>query len=923
MSIANGKYDNILIKNKKIAFFLIFLLSIGMILFYSSKTLATSFNDPLVDAADLGDVAYVEKLLKQGYKIDQKGDFGTTALMRAAFRGNTELIKLLADSGAYINSADIGGETALHLASKNGHADAVEMLISYGANVDIPDKENWTPLMRATLAKQEEITKILLNKGANINAINDNKESVIMHAAIVGTPNILSMILSNPQSSKISKETSNNAITLAKKKGNIEAEKILANFSAKQPNNEQAPITEDTNNTSTTSSNYGNISSLLNTTPPKENNKNTNQKSGNTNITSTKSSEEPSVKIDTIENKQPKPENVDKLLTLNEQQKPPEAITPPIEKKKIPVNDTTLTESGSIFFVQLGTFNNETEAEKSWDKVLSENKEPLDKLEPVIVKANVSNNAEDIVYRLRGGILQNKKEADELCKTLRAKSTECFVVEITNAGNLSPSPIKTTTKNEQKKSKEFAKNNQATPEESKKEAKIKPVENKQKSEAMSASSFSSSYPKLGNAETPPINTAIDNIKPQSLETTETPINQNVGQPLPKETLQAEQIPNQKTLPWHNDTQSSRKNWDLSEITPAPQPNINKDVTTTQSYNTAVSERPIDVIPPLEAAKPAIASVPTTTQSIPAPENNNKEDDNPFVNQQIPPPSQAMSNYKAETYKQEREKISNEVQELTKENFILKQGGKLPVKREQKEYDDFYKDLSKKENPVSEAVLVPDETYFAGGGGDSGSWINITNLPNETFANDYGLRMFKYDESLGNVQIMVIKPVTTTANAPVGMRVGPMIASKAQELCETVKSGSYGCTISGNGESNANVTTKQTTYSNQQTKRMANNQDSSDNPFSQQSVEKSQNLGFWINLGTFPNASEAEYYWMFIREDNSDILSSLQYDLARPKDSDMGGNNAIQLRTGPFTIKQRAAQICNIMRYRNIACLVTE
>jgi cell division septation protein DedD len=205
------------------------------------------------------------------------------------------------------------------------------------------------------------------------------------------------------------------------------------------------------------------------------------------------------------------------------------------------------------------------------------------------------------------------------------------------------------------------------------------------------------------------------------------------------------------------------------------------------------------------------------------------------------------------------------------------------------------------------VLVPDETYFTSNSqpskstAGSGAWLNISNLPDEAFANDYGMRMFKYDESLGNVQITVSKPTPPTTTFT--MRVGPLFTEQANTLCDTVRSGGFSCIVAGGGaeEKRTPLNTASETDESQ--------------------INTSQD--YWITLGTFANNAEAEYYWMFIKEDNNDILNQLQYDISTISKNNEFGDESVKLRTGPFSTKQRATQLCNVMRYKNIACLVAD
>lgn len=189
---------------------------------------AFTFNSPMVDAAETNDAFQMKKLIEAGYSPDSKGDFGVTALMRAAYHGRADMVQFLLDSGAYVNEADIGGATALHLAAGNGHKDVIEILIEYDAYIDIPDKEQWTPLMRATMAKKDKTVDFLVSSGANISLTNNLNQSVLMHAAMVGNKKILEILLESKGFPSLDEGQKQSAIELADKRGNEKAGQMIS-----------------------------------------------------------------------------------------------------------------------------------------------------------------------------------------------------------------------------------------------------------------------------------------------------------------------------------------------------------------------------------------------------------------------------------------------------------------------------------------------------------------------------------------------------------------------------------------------------------------------------------------------------------------------------------------------------------------------
>ncbi len=1057
--------------------------------------LATTFNNPLVDAADLGDRGQVAKLLKAGNLPDSKGDFGTTAIMRAAFRGNTDIIQLLMESGAYINAADIGGETALHLAAKNGHADAVKALLYYGAYIDIPDKEKWTPLMRATLSKNTEVAKILIEKGADVSTVNNFNESALVHASIANVPAIAALITGSKKAKAIGSEQENMAISYAKRKSHPKMEKLLNDFAednnntssiaeksvpknndvipedpdtiqekskkkydllgnsrpevvAVEPKQEKEPVDAAQTDKATAKteekkleiadsltkieaksaevekaapSSYRLIESnktpwkteiskpatlepsaetitivaekpalknenpltatqlvkeekapLIALTPPKQQEKSIKSEpakngllsqdlitaidndSATAVITENNINAKNAATENTVKNNEklpvlatpvtvygpPMPTDTEKTTqaTLDglakETVKTPEQAVKTENTANKPVEEpgaskNTTAKSENVFYVQLGNFNSDHNAELAWNKISATSNDILVKLKPNIVHAILSSAPGDSVYRLRAGTLATKSDADDICKKLRALKIDCNVVEIANIpfdySSKAIAPVNADTATDAATSPVKAPTPIAsgTPE--------------------AAPLPSPSYPKLAATEKPPLplNTTItDNAIASSEKTPEAPINAN----------------NPTILPWHSGSAPVRTQWLLpagtiitepvSELAPITPVSTSAVIPPAASAPSATVMVPTPIvkenIPPLAvAATPTIPQKQTASSANSADSLNKKQLESqnssqyfrmskpatvsqpsqptisnlPYVSQTPPPQPIDLTN-NADFIKN-KENIRSEMQGMKMTNFPPKQAIKTQ-ERPKKEYDDFYKQLKngEKEVPVSEAIMVPDETYFLHKNQlnnventtkvflpqESGTWLNITNLPDESFANDYGMRMFKYDESLGNVQIHVIKPAIANTSGPVSMRVGPVIPTQAEALCNTVKAGGYSCSVSGHTGNSTSASVSQSKYS---------------------SPSSTLSDVYWINLGTFTSTSEAEYYWMFIKDDNADILNSLQYNMPKAPEHAEFGREAVQLRAGPFTMKQRASQLCNIMRYRNIACLVTE
>ncbi|WP_275574606.1 ankyrin repeat domain-containing protein [Candidatus Jidaibacter acanthamoebae] len=142
---------------------------------YSKENL---FRDPLINAANNGDLAMVKKIATSGYPLDIQGEINATALIRAAYMGHTEVVRYLLKKGANPDLQDMGGATALHFAAREGHYEIVSLLIDYSVYGEIPDFEGYTPSMRAILNDRVKAFEALLNT-LDLKRKNDKGEDIL------------------------------------------------------------------------------------------------------------------------------------------------------------------------------------------------------------------------------------------------------------------------------------------------------------------------------------------------------------------------------------------------------------------------------------------------------------------------------------------------------------------------------------------------------------------------------------------------------------------------------------------------------------------------------------------------------------------------------------------------------------------------
>lgn len=122
---------------------------------------------PLMHAAMLGDVVWIDKLLAGGAEVDTVSPGGWTALGWAAASGGPAAIRALLDAGAAVNLNPDGTGDALLVAVVSDHPENVKVLLKAGADPNSRNAEGQTVLRLAIYRNYGEIVELLRQAGAH------------------------------------------------------------------------------------------------------------------------------------------------------------------------------------------------------------------------------------------------------------------------------------------------------------------------------------------------------------------------------------------------------------------------------------------------------------------------------------------------------------------------------------------------------------------------------------------------------------------------------------------------------------------------------------------------------------------------------------------------------------------------------------
>jgi ankyrin repeat protein len=146
----------------------------------------TAQDQALIAAAEQGDTAAVERLLRDGASVGARDSRGRTALLAATHGNRVEAARILIAAGADVNAKDAIGDSPFLYAGAEGRNDILRMTLTAGANLKSTNRYGGTALIPAAHHGHVETVKILLATPIDEDHVNKLGWTALLEAVILG-----------------------------------------------------------------------------------------------------------------------------------------------------------------------------------------------------------------------------------------------------------------------------------------------------------------------------------------------------------------------------------------------------------------------------------------------------------------------------------------------------------------------------------------------------------------------------------------------------------------------------------------------------------------------------------------------------------------------------------------------------------------
>jgi ankyrin repeat protein len=141
----------------------------------------------LIQAAERGDAALVQQLLREGADLNGRDARGRTPIMAATHANKPAIVKILIQAGADINLQDEIKDNPFLYAGAEGLLDVLKLLIDAGADTRITNRFGGTALIPAAERGHVEVVQELLTRtDVKIDHVNNLGWTALIESIVLG-----------------------------------------------------------------------------------------------------------------------------------------------------------------------------------------------------------------------------------------------------------------------------------------------------------------------------------------------------------------------------------------------------------------------------------------------------------------------------------------------------------------------------------------------------------------------------------------------------------------------------------------------------------------------------------------------------------------------------------------------------------------
>lgn len=885
----------------------------ALTLVFSSPIGAVSFDNPLIRAADMGQIGHFKQLVRLGNSVDSQNSFGVSSLMRASYRGNLEMVEWLLESGAEPNLQDVGGAAALHFAAQEGYPRIVRALLDAGADPNILDEEGLTPLMQASAAGHDSVVRQLVRRGAAVNEVDAWGQSAMVYAVSAERMEVAQLLL----------QSGADVVGAADIEG-----RNIGEIASDQPQM-LAMLTDYVSEERT--------QGVVQETAPR-------QYAALQPSAGPRQDALPSQTIRTAAIAPPtEPEFIPLAARLSVRQasgeqryaqaqpqanRSSEAAPGAAEGKTADsLSPASSVAAEPAVLLQLGTFPARDKAMAFWYALSQEHRDLMKNRKLHISEVKLPEGDQSL-YRVQAGFFNNKEEAYSSCQQMKVRGIECFITESVLAASALPSASEEETKIAAS-SQPQAQPVQASAQESgrKQEAEVSslapaagnvPEQSQERKVAWERTSegelrFSAQGPSSVERA------AAENAEANQLQTAQVTENETLPRLAP---AKDRRYVNEAALPW------LQKNEKANPVAPTSQPAANN--APPASVDSPVSSpvqpeqaRPAPVLlpranalvvsenrqPALERIERTLAPRRSEARMLNAPRRRDREE----LARRQPRPLGALRSpapvASADSRIQPQVQVSEAVRVPLSRQPVPATEVTAPARKPQPPRPLVAQSIPR-HSPAARAAL--------GQGGTQYLWAQVGDFASSADANRYWRQLVRYNPALSQYRTRLQAPYNPHRAAPrIALQIGPMDAREVNAFCRLAATGGLSCrefvrtiaprTAGVGTDSGREASSQRQPIYGRPSYAQAN------------SMQQQGGTSYWVQLGSFSSDAAGRNQWDRWQAAHPDMLEKDRYRVVRPASS-ASARPIFRLQNGPFMSYGDAQLHCIELRKKGLRCI---